>query len=214
MNGRQRLFRRQRGASMMFALIALAVLTLGGVALVRSVDTGMLTMGNLGFRKHALSTASTGTEAAMDYLKAQALAALSEDDAAAGYYATAVTNLAPMDTSTSDAHPVSLVDWDNDKCNGAATSATRRCLTPATATAGDVVYKYVVTRLCATTGGGGSSRPCVVPLTSSEALSMDRGTYSSLGKPSAVTLVTYYRIVVRAEAARGSVAYTETLVHF
>lgn len=200
---------------MLFALIALAVLTLGGVALVRSVDTGLLTMGNLGFRKHTLSAASSGTEAALEYLRGQSLAALADDDADAGYYATAVTNLAPMDTTTSDGHPVSLVDWSDDKCGDAETSATRRCLKYASKTLKDgVVYKYVVTRLCSVTGAGGSSRPCVVPLTSSDALSMDRGTYSGLGKPSAVTLVTYYRIVVRSEGPRGSVAYTETLVHF
>lgn len=215
MNGRHTRILRQRGASMLFALIALTVLTLGAVALVRSVDTGMLTMGNLGFRKHALARASTGTEAAMQYLQAQSLAALTADDADAGYYATAVTNLAPMETTTSDAHPVSLVDWDNDKCGGASTSATRRCLKAASKVLADgVTYKYVVTRLCSVAGPGGSSRPCVVPLVNSDALSMDRGIYTSLGKPSAVTLVTYYRIVVRAEGVRGSIAYTETMVHF
>ncbi|MGM9516409.1 pilus assembly PilX family protein [Roseateles sp. DB2] len=207
--------RRQRGASMMFALIALAVLTLGAVALVRSVDTGMLTLGNLGFRKDALSAASAGSEAAVTWLFSQPPASLHNNDVENGYYATAVTNLAPMDTTTSDAHPVSLVDWDGNDCGKATTSATRQCLKVAKKELKDgVVVKYVVTRLCSMAGRGGSSRPCVIPLITSDALSMDRGVFTGQGTITVPTAVTFYRVIARTEGARGSVAYTETLVHF
>jgi type IV pilus assembly protein PilX len=206
--------RPQRGASMLFALIALVVLTLGGVALVRSVDTGLLTLGNLGFRRDALSMTSVATEDAITWLMARAPAELRTDSEDNGYYATAVANLAPMDTTTSDAHPVSLVNWKDDECGKATVSATRLCLTPVTKKVGGVTLSYVVTRLCNVTGAGGSSRPCVVPLKASSALSMDRGVYGSLGKIDVPTAATFYRVIARVEGVRGSVAYTETLVHF
>ena len=52
-----RALRRQRGVSLIFALMALAVISLAAVALVRSVDTTSLVIGNLGFKqvKAALS---------------------------------------------------------------------------------------------------------------------------------------------------------------
>lgn len=207
--------RRQRGASMLFALIALVVLTLGGVALVRSVDTGLLTLGNLGFRRDALSMTSMATEEAIAWLWAQPPVALQTSNADRGYYSTAVTNLAPLDTSTSDTHPVSLVDWKGDECGGATTSATRLCLKPFTKDlGGGRSTSYVVTRLCTVDGAGGSSRPCVVPLRASTALSMDRGVYGSLGKIDVPTAATFYRVVARSEGVRGAVAFTETLVHF
>lgn len=208
--------RRQRGASMLFALIALVVLTLGGVALVRTVDTGLLTLGNLGFRRDTLSAGAESTELALTWLGQQAPATLFNSDSSKGYYATAVANLAPLDTTTSAAHPVSLVDWKGDACGGASVDDTRLCLSPSTQVtfASGVKAQYVVTRLCSVVGSGGSSRPCAVPLRTSAGLSMDRGVYGALGKIEPPTATTFYRIITRTEGARGSVAFTETLVHF
>ncbi len=201
---------------MLFALIALVVLTLGAVALVRSVDTGMLILGNLGFRRDALSASSIAAERAVDWLRAQGVATLQSDVAGAGYYATAAANLAPVDTVTSDAHPVSLVDWKGDACGGASVSATRQCLTPVPeATLGDgTKVSYVITRLCSVVGPGGSARPCVLPIKAGKALSADRGAYSDIGRPDTVSNDTFYRIVTRIKGARDTVVYTETLVHF
>ena len=200
---------------MLFALIALVVLTLGGVALVRSVDAGLLSLGNLGFRRDALSATSAGTEQAVEWLWSRPPSVLNSDDTGNGYYATAVANLAPMETEMG-ANSISLVDWAGDNCGGAAVDATKRCLTPR----GPIdlgkgrSVQYVVTRLCNVVGPGGSSRPCVVPLRASVALSMDRGAYGALGKIDAPTAATFYRVIARTEGVRGSVAYTETLVHF
>ena len=45
--------RAQRGVSLLFALMALAAMLLAAVALVRSVDSGALVLGNLGFKQEA-----------------------------------------------------------------------------------------------------------------------------------------------------------------
>lgn len=202
---------------MLFALIAVVVLTLGAVALVRSVDTGMLILGNLGFRRDAMSASSRAAQKAVEWLQAQGTATLQGDVAGAGYYATAVANLAPVDTVTSDAHPVSLVDWNGDSCGGASLSATRLCLKPSpevTMDDGNNKVSFVITRLCSVIGPGGSSRPCVLPIKAGTALSADRGAYSDIGRPEAVSNDTFYRIITRVKGSRDTVVYTETLLHF
>ena len=62
--------RAQRGMSMLFALMALVILGLGAVALTRSVDTGTLIMGNLGFKQDTLAASSSGAEQAIAWLQA------------------------------------------------------------------------------------------------------------------------------------------------
>ena len=49
---------RQRGMSLVFALLALAALSLAGIALVRSVNTSSLVIGNLGFKQGATAAGS------------------------------------------------------------------------------------------------------------------------------------------------------------
>jgi len=60
---------RHRGIALFTALIVLLVMALGGIALVRSVDTGNLTAGNLAFRQSTLQAADLGTEKAAGHLQ-------------------------------------------------------------------------------------------------------------------------------------------------
>lgn len=206
----------QRGVSMLFALIALVVLTLGGVALVRSIDTGMLTLGNLGFRRSAVSEATIVTEKAVGWAYAQGPIILQNDGGdGSGYYATAVPNLAPLAILADATHPVSLIDWENNLCAGSSLDVTRRCLKPHRETLpSGTEIAYVITRLCSVPGLGGKDRPCIVPLKQPAATSMDRGSYSGLGRVIAGSDVTFYRIIARTKGARNSIGVTETLVHF
>ncbi len=56
--------RRQRGAALFIALIALVFMMLAGIAMVRSVDTSNVIAGNLTFRQASLSVADVATETA------------------------------------------------------------------------------------------------------------------------------------------------------
>lgn len=60
--------RRQRGVVLFIALIVLVAMTLAGVALVRSVDTGTVIAGNFAFKQAALQATNAGIEAAFDSL--------------------------------------------------------------------------------------------------------------------------------------------------
>ena len=58
----------QRGVSLLFALMALAAMLLAAVALVRSVDSGALVLGNLGFKQEATQAADRAAEVARAWL--------------------------------------------------------------------------------------------------------------------------------------------------
>lgn len=60
----------QRGLVLFFALVALVVMSLAGMALIRSVDTSTLIAGNLAFRRAATASGDTGVEAAIAWLQA------------------------------------------------------------------------------------------------------------------------------------------------
>jgi type IV pilus assembly protein PilX len=61
---------RQRGVVLMVALIVLVALTLAGLSMVRSSDTGVVIAGNLSFRQAASHAMDAGVEAAIAALPA------------------------------------------------------------------------------------------------------------------------------------------------
>jgi type IV pilus assembly protein PilX len=77
----------QRGVIMIIALIVLVAMTLGGIAMVRSVYTTNLIAGNLAFRESAVSSGDTGVEAAVAFLLDPAGCDLNTDCLDKGYSA-------------------------------------------------------------------------------------------------------------------------------
>lgn len=60
--------RRQRGVVLMVALIVLVGLTLAGLSMVRSADTGSVIAGNLAFRQSAINATEVGVQEAYKLL--------------------------------------------------------------------------------------------------------------------------------------------------
>ena len=115
---------RQRGITVFIALIALVALTVAGIALVRSVDTGNLIAGNFAFKQAALQATDAGIEAAFNQVPTIAnLDTLIENQ----YYPV----MLPLDENGIP----STVDWD---------------LVPTQNVAGYTVG-YVIERLCSGT---------------------------------------------------------------
>lgn len=216
---------QQRGISLLFALMALVVLSLGAVALLRAVDTGLLVLGNLGFKQDALSATSAGTEAAISWLQnqtAETLAADSATNKAAGYSTVAISALEATGprAGVAVATQAILVDWDSSGCNVAGLNGRKvtSCLTASAPlkVAGGNTVRYFITRLCAATGVAEGNNCMRAVVLQSGTSTTQRG---SLGYGTNLRFVeksagTYYRIIARAEDRRGTVSYTETLVHF
>jgi hypothetical protein len=185
---------------------------------VRTVGTGSLVVGNLGFKMDATGTGDLGAERAITWLNANSAGGgLDADVLASGYYAASHDALDPTSQRTTQ-NPREVVDWVGDGCatvSGAFTS----CLSPtAVTTIGQNSVSWVITRLCSTAGSitttpgiscGTSLASGTVDDANSSALD-----YSSAGGLGVTTSAPYYRVIVRTVGARNTVSFTETIVHF
>lgn len=220
---RQRVL-KQRGVSMLFALCALAVLTMGAVALVRSIDTASLVLGNVSLKRDALQAGSVATERAIKFLNEQQGPGLDLDQPGKGYYATANLGLDPTGASVHTKAPnLVLVDWDGNGCKVSGIDGRPVvCLSaPTQHKVNDSnETRYLITRLCAMALAPTDnlnncvSLPVTKPTTESYqhgALIYGEGGGYFTGNPS---MGITYRIITRTVGARGTVAFTETMVHY
>ena len=210
---------RQRGASLLFAMITVVALSLAAVALIRSVDTGTTILGNLSFKQDTLMAADEGTRLAIQWLEQQQKNnpdGLNVSQPDLGYQAQLVPGLDP--TSTRTAATRVLIDWNGDACRSQRGPTPAGCLPVATkALANQVTARYLIVRLCSEAGSSTSgSNQCPRPLNTSSLVTGERGEINTQNptRIGSSTFTEYYRILVRAQGARNTVSTTETLVHF
>lgn len=204
---------KNRGVSLLFALLSLAALSLATVALVRSVDTSSVVMGNLSFKQDATAVADRATKQAITNLNNALPGSLNAN--ADGYYATAYENLDVTGQQMTGVRK--LIDWDGDHCQYVPGTAEADCtVLPASEfTINQNKVRYVVFRLCDAVGDpNATTTSCARPLTSSSSQAAKRGKldYSDYERFTNVTGV-YYRIVVRVIGPRNTTSFVETIVH-
>lgn len=210
--------RGQRGMSLLFSLLALAALSLAAVALVRSVNTSSQVIGNLGFKQDATSASGRATEAAIAWIQANPTL-LDSDNANEGYYATALDSMDPTGRTTTTARKLGLIRWDNDWCGQfpddsyAACSLLPKLVAP---TADGNESRYLISRLCQTTGPQSGTNVCAKPAGAALTDAVQRGEVrvGTELRPTKLSTSPYYRIIVRTVGARNTVSFTETIVHF
>lgn len=208
----------QRGVSLLFALMALAAISLAAVALVRSVDSGSLLIGNLSFKQDATGAADRATEAARAWLMAPGRD-LTVDDPTEGYYATSQEQLDPTGRLTSTGNRMAVVNWgDSDSCACVAAGTCLNCTrTPSPeATYNSVRARFLITRLCPLGGAFTAANACAAPTVA--ALSGGKGAQGEVRigtetRPSAAAQVPYYRVIVRTVGGRNTVSFTETVLY-
>lgn len=204
---------RQRGVILFIAIIVLVAMTLAGLALIRSVDTGNMVAGNLAFKQGATTAADAGTEAGIAWLQSVVgTTAVQQDNSSLGYYATSQDTLDM--TGTSNDPNRARVDWDFNSCSGVTASA---CITPAPsvdAGAGNTVT-YIIHRLCRTTGDANATGNSCANYKSSKTTSPKRGELKYGDDKRFEPLpVEYYRITSRVKGPRNTISYVETIAHF
>lgn len=204
--------------SLIFALLALVALSVGAVALIRSVDTAGLVLGNLGFKQDATASAERATEAAIVFLQGvpdRTSNSSADNGGAVGYYASSTDAVDPSGQG-SEATRV-LVDWEADGCKYATSATPQQCTIGARTVAASEGKRtdFVIFRLCRQAGAITDGNPCITPANATSGSStkrgkLDYGDYARfVGSPDA-----YYRIIVRSVGARNTVSYTETIIHF
>ena len=213
----------QRGASLLFALITLVALALAASALVRSVDTGAVVMGNLGAKKATAVAADRATQQAIKFLAVDMTEATRLNDAPnQGYYATSKEDYDITGFDGSDPNR-KLVNWDVDGSCGYATSGTCDPQTrPSDSFWVDqtarLEARWLITRLCGTAGidaKKASNNNCAVALKASVMKDASAGApnQSTGGGFQLQNQQPFYRIVVRVKGPRNAVTYTETIVN-
>jgi type IV pilus assembly protein PilX len=203
-----------RGAGLVVALVVLVVMSLGALALVRAVASGLLVAGNFAFREAAVLAAESGSESAISWLSERAATTdLLSDQPEAGYYASLPVGLSlsgQSNTSTS-----ATIDWDDDQC---AARTDIRCFTAAPASPIDAAghrVRYVIHRLCRTAGSSDAAANSCLLFRSAQGGSSNRGQLSyGASKRFQSSDTVYYRITVHVRGPRNTTAFVQTLVHY
>jgi type IV pilus assembly protein PilX len=215
---------RQAGVVLIIALIALAAMTLAGIALVRSMDTGLVISGNLAFKQATLNVAERGTEQAVAWLQANATTLATApnpttdmllwyDSTANGYYATYMDICDLTGNRTSPTNDD--VNWkDADHIGGTLPGAN--CGMTGFVVAGMPVgysASYVINRMCSVVGRPGTAVPCAQYQGPQDEFSKStkRGAHYPERPLSAVS-GRYFRITTRVLGPRNAVSYAQALV--
>ncbi len=208
----RRIASRQQGVVLLIALIVLVAMTLAGIGLVRSVDTGNMVAGNMAFKQGATLAGDAGTEQAIGWLTPlNGSATLYENNVAAGYYATSQSTLDPTNRNSTSTTPA--VDWEDNNCSGLTFSV---CVKPAPAiSVGDNSVSYIIHRLCLAESDPNSASNTCVTYQSSSSTSPNRGDMG-YGKSKRFEPLPgpYYRIVSRVQGPRNTVSFVEAMIHF
>jgi type IV pilus assembly protein PilX len=187
---------RQQGVVLIFSLIVLLILAIGAVALLRSVDTSLVTAGNLAFHKDLVNQGEQAVANVMTEFKTNALplgGVTTADLPGANYKSTAL-NTNPQGV------PLALLD-DTAGPNGflsvgvAANDIVGR--TP------DVTIRYVIDRLCTSTGTA-TTPNCV------QSTGLPTGGTANHNTGVAPPSATVYRISVRVTGPRNTQAFLQT----
>jgi type IV pilus assembly protein PilX len=198
----------QQGMVLLVALVVLVAIMIGGIAMIRSVDTATLVAGNMAFEQSATHAADIGVEKAIIMLQVKLNdgnggAALSSPDPTSGYFAQTRAGEDTPDPGTS---------WQSFWEQHLAPYA--QSAFPDTASGekgtdefGNQVY-YVVHRLCLSSAAPGASGRCV----NSPAVTTSTGNAQEPGVQLTAASAIYYRITVRVAGPRGTESYVQTIV--
>jgi Tfp pilus assembly protein PilX len=182
---------RERGVVLIFTLIILLILSIGAVALVRSMKTSLTAAGNLSFRRDLVNQGEQAVSTVITAFKTGAFAstaATEADNSAANYSSTALaTNPQGVPNALLSNTAFSRVGTAANDIAGATS---------------DVAMRYVVDRLCSATGPS-SGALCVQ---STAAPTGGTAPGNGLPPPSA----TVYRLSIRVTGPRSTQVFLQT----
>ncbi len=186
----------QQGIVLVIALIMLIAMTLGGLALMRSVHTSTAIASNLTFQQSATNSADGGIEAAITWLENNSLGTVLHENAPANGYTA---------TKTLVDDPTNAKDWP-DIWN--TVFLPRGVVTTPVDSVGNTA-QYAIQRLCNNNGSPNGAGCAVSPIAETNNPGNGKG-----GGIAPITVATqvYYRITVRVTGARNAVSFVQTTV--
>lgn len=189
--------RRESGVVLFIALIVLVAMTLAGLAMFRSVGTGVIIAGNLTFKQGATVSADLGIEAGRAWLIGQTAGAL-QVDIAPFYYSSWQAMPATVPPTLFD--PMTYT-WDD-------TTSTLVTTDPL-----GYEIRYVVHRMCDTFNASVNApgQNCVTVMAASGGSTKEHGYYGNV--PLASTFQAYYRITARAMGPKNAISYVQSIMY-
>ena len=192
--------RAQRGVTLIIALIVLVAMTLAGVAMMRSVDTGTIVVGNIAFRQSTVHSADQGLQAAYSFISANSgTAVLYNDDNIIGAGSKGYWSATPANERG---------DWLMDNNNWIKAAQLNAGNPDAS---GNVVY-YAIHRLCKlqnlSNTAGGQECAATPDNTAITGEGIDASSANYFTRPPA----THYRITSKSVGPRNSITFVQTLV--
>lgn len=207
-HSRLRPMRRQNGVVMLVALIVLVLMTLAGIALMRSMDTTNLIAGNMAFKQSATHAADLGIEEAASWLEQNNAVpgggGLDASVPAAGYTSNSGNNAAfgvgEAFWLGQVAGGVCYLPVQGGACSGA----------PGVANAAGHTVGFMIQRLCNNGGPRGNAGCALVPGAANAG-----GGAEGAGDPQLTggSNAVYYRITVRVVGPRNSASYVQAIVY-
>lgn len=204
MRAPQQLFpRRERGVVLIFTLIILLILTIGAVALMKSMNISMFSSGNLALRQDLVNQADQAVATVMNEFISQTgpLYLSSTTNNTLPAYNYSATEL------QTNSQGVPTILFASDATFQASFTApdivAANYTVGSTSESPGVTMRYVVDRLCSTAGVA-LSASCVQSVAAGT--SQSTGDSSGLAKPSA----TVYRLTVRVTGPRSTQAFLQT----
>jgi type IV pilus assembly protein PilX len=182
----------ERGVVLIFTLIVLLILTIGGVALVRSMQSSLFSAGNLAFRRDLMNQG----EQAVSFV-------LTQFTAGGALVSATDADLPPQNYKASmlpaNAQGVPTVLLDDGSFAAVATHGDLPGATP------DVQIRYVIDRLC-NVPGPPLSTACV----QSSAAVSGGSNLSAYGGTVPPPTATVYRLSIRVLGARNTQVFLQT----
>lgn len=195
--------RPPRGATLIVALIALLILTIGAAAIVRSMNTSMTNTGNLSFKRDLTNQAERAAATAMAILRTGALsteAARQANLATSNYSAT-------MLPTNAQGIPTALLATD------AAFAAAWNTANDIAVADQSIALRWVLDRLCVNTGVADESHCTMYDAgtTSSDSASQRNSAQNaSATGMGALQRQVVYRLSIRATGPRNTQSFLQT----
>lgn len=188
--------RSQSGVVLFIALIVMVALSIAGIALIRSVDTGLSVVGNLGFRQASIPPSTWAVENAISAMFEAKKIDLEAVDAANNYFPYRYEIKAGKSEDTMGV-PYHL--------QGEKPSNYPSTFQKTNDGAGNTI-RYVIERMCLDEGPATAANCDMSPPKKSEAT-----TAMELTKPDLVR-VPFYRLTVRVDGPNNTTTYAQAML--
>lgn len=189
--------RTQSGVVLFIALIVMVALSIAGIALIRSVDTGLSVIGNLGFRQASIPPSTWAVENAINAMFEAKKIDLENVDSDDNYYPYRyeIKNTGKPEDKTG-------VPYD---LQGETPSNYPGSFQKTKDAAGNTV-RYVIERMCLAEGPATAANCDMSPPKKSEAT-----TAMELEKPEMIR-VPFYRITIRVDGPNNTTTFAQAML--